>query len=297
MPDPDKRDDKNFRERTPPVDHGFFLKGGQYDWGMKNRLARIFRPETGRTVMLAFNHGYFQGPATDLERVDLNIVPIAPHADALMLTRGIVRSTIRAAHRGGIVDARAPWPEHPQGPFARADRARHGGRRPDERTRRRGPGLRRRRTRDRVRREYDEARRRGLSLRRPRARRDGSRTRVERDARRLGLATRIRAELGAQVVKTYYCAEGFERVTARCPAPIVLLAGGKKVPELEALEMAHRAVVEGAAGLDMGRNIFQLEAPAAMLQAVAAIVHDGLEPTEAHEMFRELSHRLVEGVR
>jgi putative autoinducer-2 (AI-2) aldolase len=75
------------------------------------------------------------------------------------------------------------------------------------------------------------------------------------------------------------------------------MAGGKKLPELEALEMAHRAVVEGAAGVDMGRNIFQSEAPAAMLQAVAAVVHDGLGPTEAHEMFRELSHRLPEGVR
>ena len=83
---------------------GFFLKGsGAYDWGMQNRLARIFRPDTGRTVMLAIDHGYFQGPTTGLERVDLTIVPIAQHADALMLTRGVVRSTIPATHRGGIV--------------------------------------------------------------------------------------------------------------------------------------------------------------------------------------------------
>ena len=83
---------------------GFFLKGSAgYDWGMKNRLARIFRPDTGRTVMLAIDHGYFQGPTTGLERVDITVVPIVPFADALMLTRGMLRSTIPAAHRGGIV--------------------------------------------------------------------------------------------------------------------------------------------------------------------------------------------------
>ena len=107
--------------------------------------------------------------------------------------------------------------------------------------------------------------------------RDRGRQRAARDARYLGLATRICAELGAQVVKTYYCEEGFEQVTAGCPVPIVM-AGGKKLPELEALEMAYRAVQEGAAGVDMGRNIFQSEAPAAMLQAVARVVHDGCAP-------------------
>ena len=108
-----------------------------------------------------------------------------------------------------------------------------------------------------------------------------------RDARYLGLATRICAELGAQFVKTYYVEEGFERVTAGCPVPIVM-AGGKKLPELEALTMAHRAVSEGAAGVDMGRNIFQSDAPAAMIQAVAAVVHGGSSPEEAHELYRDL---------
>src|SRR5436309_3236353 len=103
MPEADG-DAKNFHTDVPPPTHGFFLKGsGAYDWGMQNRLARIFRPDTGRTVMLAIDHGYFQGPTTGLERVDLTIVPIAQHADALMLTRGVVRSTIPATHRGGIV--------------------------------------------------------------------------------------------------------------------------------------------------------------------------------------------------
>ena len=111
---------------------------------------------------------------------------------------------------------------------------------------------------------------------------------LTRDARYLGLATRICAELGAQVVKTYYVQEGFERVTAGCPVPIVM-AGGKKLPELEALDMAYRAVQEGAAGVDMGRNIFQSESPMAMIQAVVKVVHDGARPDEAHELYRELS--------
>jgi putative autoinducer-2 (AI-2) aldolase len=110
---------------------------------------------------------------------------------------------------------------------------------------------------------------------------------LTRDARYLGLATRICAELGAQVVKTYYCAEGFERVTAGCPVPIVM-AGGKKLPELDALTMAYNAVSQGAAGVDMGRNIFQSEAPAAMIQAVGKVVHELLPPAQAYDYYQTL---------
>jgi putative autoinducer-2 (AI-2) aldolase len=111
---------------------------------------------------------------------------------------------------------------------------------------------------------------------------------LTRDARYLGLATRICAELGAQIVKTYYCSEGFEQVTAGCPVPVVM-AGGKKLPERDALEMAYRAIQEGASGVDMGRNIFQSRAPAAMIQAVARVVHDDASPQEAFELFGELA--------
>jgi putative autoinducer-2 (AI-2) aldolase len=111
---------------------------------------------------------------------------------------------------------------------------------------------------------------------------------LTRDARYLGLATRICAELGAQVVKTYWCEEGFEKVTAGCPVPIVM-AGGKKLPEREALEMAYRAVQEGAAGVDMGRNIFQSHAPAAMIQAVRKVVHEDVTPADAYALFEELA--------
>ena len=112
-----------------------------------------------------------------------------------------------------------------------------------------------------------------------------------RDERYLGLATRICAELGAQVVKTYYCERGFEHVVAGCPVPIVM-AGGKKLPELDALTMAYRAIQEGAAGVDMGRNIFQSDRPVAMIQAVNKVVHEGLKPEDAFEAYRSLKSEI-----
>ncbi len=110
-----------------------------------------------------------------------------------------------------------------------------------------------------------------------------------RDAKYFRLATRICAELGAQYVKTYYVEEGFETVTSCCPVPIVI-AGGKKLPELDALTMAYNAIQRGANGVDMGRNIFQSDAPTAMLQAVRAIVHGGETPARAFEMYNTLKN-------
>lgn len=289
MPEADIGDDKDFRERVPAPDQGFFLKGaGAYDWGMKNRLARVFRPDTGRTVMLAIDHGYFQGPTTGLERVDLAVVPIVPHADALMVTRGMLRSTIPATHLGGLV-LRASG----------------------------GPSILKDLSNERLAIDLEDAVRMNVDMlavqvfiggehetqsveNMTRLVDAGYRVGVPvvgvtavgkeltRDARYLGLATRICAELGAQLVKTYYVAEGFEQVAAGCPVPVVM-AGGKKLPERDALEMAYRAVQEGAAGVDMGRNIFQSHAPAAMIQAVGRIVHEDATPDEACAEFNELA--------
>jgi 3-hydroxy-5-phosphonooxypentane-2,4-dione thiolase len=293
MPEADTRDDKNFHEDIPAPEQGFFLKGaGAYDWGMKNRLARIFRPDSGRTVMLAFDHGYFQGPTTGLERIDLSIVPIAPYADALMLTRGILRSTIPATHRGGVVMRASGGPSilndlsNERIALDMEDAARMnvhavavqvfvGGEYETQSV-------------ENMTRLVDAGFRYGIPVLGVTA----VGKELTRDARYLGLATRICAELGAQFVKTYYVAEGFEKVTAGCPVPIVM-AGGKKLPEFEALEMAYRAVHEGAAGVDMGRNIFQSDAPAAMIQAVAKVVHEDARPEDAYELFRELSSAAV----
>jgi putative autoinducer-2 (AI-2) aldolase len=293
MPEPDTRENKNFEEDVPAPNQGFFLKGSSaYDWGMKNRLARIFRPQSGRTVMLAIDHGYFQGPTTGLERVDLGIVPIAPHADALMLTRGMLRSTIPPSHRGGVVMRASGGPSIlselsderlaidvedalRMNVHALAVQVFIGGEHETQSV-------------HNMTRLIDAGYRYGIPVLGVTA----VGTQLTRDARYLGLATRICAELGAQFVKTYYCADGFERVTAGCPVPIVM-AGGKKLPELEALEMAYRAVQQGAAGVDMGRNIFQSHAPAAMLEAVAKIVHDDARPQEAYELFTDLARQAV----
>jgi putative autoinducer-2 (AI-2) aldolase len=110
---------------------------------------------------------------------------------------------------------------------------------------------------------------------------------MKRDAQYFRLACRIIAELGAQYVKTYYVEDGFETVTASCPVPIVM-AGGKKLPELEALTMAYSAIRQGASGVDMGRNIFQSEAPKAMIAAVGAVVHQNMKPKEAFDLFNSL---------
>jgi putative autoinducer-2 (AI-2) aldolase len=113
---------------------------------------------------------------------------------------------------------------------------------------------------------------------------------MARDARYFRLACRICAELGAHYIKTYYIPDGFDTVAASCPVPLVM-AGGKKLPELDALQMSYNAVQEGAAGVDMGRNIFQSEAPVAMIKAVRGVVHEGLKPKEAHQLFLDIKNK------
>lgn len=291
MPEADALPDKNFHEDVPVTSGGFFLKGsGAYDWGMQNRLARIFRPSSRRTVMLAFDHGYFQGPTSGLERVDLTIVPLAKHADALMCTRGILRSTIPPESSNAIVMRATGGPSVLKelsderiavdiedacrmNVAALAVQVFVGGEHETQ-------------TINNMTRLVDAGLRHGIPVLAVTAvGRD-----LVRDARYLRLASRIAAELGAQFVKTYYCEEGFETVTASCPVPIVI-AGGKKLPEQEALTLAYRAVNEGAAGVDMGRNIFQSDAPAAMLEAVSTVVHNGASPQDAYELYSELRRR------
>ncbi|MBU1186016.1 MAG: 3-hydroxy-5-phosphonooxypentane-2,4-dione thiolase [Pseudomonadota bacterium] len=279
---------KNYSTDIPQKTGAFFLKGsGSLDWGMKNRLSRIFNPKTGRTVMLAIDHGYFQGPTTGLERIDLNIVPLLPYADTLMLTRGILRAVIPPSSTIPIVlrvtggtsilkelsnEAIAVDIEDSVrlNVCAMAVQVFVGGEHERESI-------------TNMTRMVDRGTRYGI----PTLAVTAVGKEMVRDARYFRLATRICAELGAHYVKTYYVADGFDTVCAACPVPIVM-AGGKKIPELDALTMAYRAVQEGAAGVDMGRNIFQSEAPIAMLQAVRAVVHDNEKPDKALELYKTL---------
>jgi len=282
---------KKFYEDVAMETRGFFLKGASsLDWGMKNRLSRIFNPETGRTVMLAIDHGYFQGPTTGLERIDLNIVPLMPYADAVMLTRGILRTTV------------PPW-------LTKPIVMRCSG----------GPSILKELSNEHLAVDIEDAIRMnvaaitlqvfiggefesrsvhnmtrlvdmGIRFGIPTMAVTAVGKDMVRDARYFRLACRICAELGAQFVKTYYVEEGFETVTASCPVPIVM-AGGKKIPELDALTVAYKAIQAGASGVDMGRNIFQSDAPKAMMQAVHKVVHENAKPAEAYELYQTLKRQ------
>src|SRR5579872_6728077 len=290
MPEQDASNPKEFHPEVSQAEVSFPLKGSSsLDWGMKNRLSNIFDSVSGRTVMLAIDHGYFQGPTTGLERVDLNIVPLLPYTNALMLTRGILRSTIPASFAHGVV-LRASG----------------------------GPSILKELSNEHIAVDIEDAIRLNISAMAVQVFVGGefetqsihNMTRLVDAGLRYGIATlgvtavgkdmvrnakyfrlacRICAELGAQVVKTYYVAEGFETITASCPVPVVM-AGGKKLPELEALTMAYRAVSEGAAGVDMGRNIFQSDAPAAMIQAVGKVVHELMKPEQAYDFYQTMRH-------
>ncbi|HCQ65560.1 MAG TPA: 3-hydroxy-5-phosphonooxypentane-2,4-dione thiolase [Rhodobacteraceae bacterium] len=284
----DIKDGKDFGLDRPADTSSFFLKGSAHlDWGMKNRLSRIFNPKTGRTVMLAFDHGYFQGPTTGLERIDLNITPLTEYADVLMATRGAMRSSISPTTQKPLV-LRASGGNSILGDLseetvavdiedglrmnavAMAAQVYIGGTYQHQSIKN-------------VLKLIDTGMRYGM----PTLAVTGVGKDMARDARYFGLASRIAAEIGAHYVKTYFVEEGFERVTAGCPVPIVI-AGGKKLPELDALDMAYRAIDQGASGVDMGRNIFQADDPVAMIQAVSKVVHELEKPEKAFQMYNDL---------
>jgi len=253
---------------------------------MQNRMARIIRPETGRSLMLAVDHGYFLGPTSGLEVPAETIGPLVPYADALMLTRGILRTSVTGTTStpivlrvsGGTSILRDLDNEGITTTIREAIRLNAA-----------GVALS-----IFVGAEHEKETLLGLSNLINEAEEYGIPTLavtavgkdMARDARYLGLASRIAAELGARMVKTYYC-DGFPKVVQGCPVPIVI-AGGKKLPEPEALEMAFQAISDGAVGVDMGRNIFQSEDPVAMIRAVRALLHENKTPKEAYEIFLEL---------
>jgi 3-hydroxy-5-phosphonooxypentane-2,4-dione thiolase len=288
MPEADAEGARFYADQ-PQAAPGFFLKGShQLDWGMKNRLARVFNPATGRTVMLAVDHGYFQGPTTGLERIDLSIVPLLPFCDALFCTRGILRSVIPAELQKPMVLRASGGPSILREDLSDEQIAMN----MEDAVRLNAAGIgiqvfiggeHETRSIHNMTKLVDSGLRYGMPVMGVTA----VGKNMVRDAKYFRLACRIIAELGAQYVKTYYVDDGFETVTASCPVPIVM-AGGKKLPELEALTMAYNAVQQGAAGVDMGRNIFQSDAPQAMISAVHAVVHKNLKPADGFEMFKAL---------
>ena len=276
---------------VPAPEQGFFAKGlGHGDWGEKNRLSRLFNPKSGNTVMLAFDHGYIMGSTAGLERMDVTIAPLCQYADVLMATRGAIRSCIPPTVQNAIClrathDASVLVDDMSTGNGLGAD---------IEAAIRMNAsaiaiqcfigGAGEAQSLETLCRAVDAGERYGIPVL--------GVTAVGKEMARTTeyflLATRMLAELGASFVKTYYC-DHFEKVVAACPVPVVI-AGGKKLPEDEALTMAYRAICHGARGVDMGRNIFQSQHPAAMCQAVAKVVHQHFTDKEAYQFYQDITN-------
>ena len=256
------------------------------EWGMKNRLSRIINPKTGRSVMLAVDHGYFQGPTTGLRNISKTVGPLLAYADALMITRGALRNWIPAEINkpiilrvsGGQSILKELSNEIITTSIEDAIRINAsaitcsvyiGG-------------------------EYEKQSIKNLS----KIVNDGQNYGIPvlavtavgkdmaRDSKYLSLACRICVELGAHIVKTYYCEDGFKEVVEACGKIPVVIAGGKKIEERAALKMAKDAIEQGAVGVDMGRNVFQSDNPAGMIKAVRAIVHEGISINDAFKIYK-----------
>jgi len=257
------------------------------DWGMKNRLSRVINPKTGRCVMLAVDHGYFQGPTTGLRNLGKTVNQLLPYADALMITRGALRTWIS--------------PEMDKPVILRVSG---------------GQSILKELSNEIITTSIEDAIRINASLitcsvyiggeyekqsieNLSRIINEGQDYGIPvlavtavgkelvRDAKYLGLACRICVEIGAQMIKTYYCGSDFDQVVEACGSIPVVIAGGKKIEERAALKMAKDAIDAGAAGVDMGRNIFQSNNPIGMIKAVRAIVHEGVSVEEAFKIYKK----------
>ncbi len=257
------------------------------DWGMQNRLSNIIKPDTGRTVMLAVDHGYFLGPTTGLEAPGKTVEPLLEYADTLMLTRGVLRSCVdpntdvpivlrvsggtsilgNLANEGLTVSMKDAVRLNVSGVALSIFV---------------GDALEKQSLLNMAK-LVDEATEYGI----PTLAVTAVGKEMVRDARYLGLACRIAAELGVQFVKTYYC-DGFEKIIENCPVPVVI-AGGKKIPEADALKLAYNGIKKGAVGVDMGRNIFQSEHPVPMIRAVREVVHNNMTAKKALDLYETLA--------
>lgn len=288
---------KDYHVDTPFANQeGFYVKGANsLDWGMKKHLSNIFDPKSGNTVMFAFDHGYFMGSTAGLERLDLLLPKLAPYVDVFMGTRGAIRACVPPEITKGIALRVS------SGSSMLNDDLSHEVVAVD--------------IEDAIRMNADcmavqtfigadgqlssidnlsQVINAGFKYSIPTLGVVAVGKEMARTSRFFKLATRIIAEMGVQLVKTYYFEDpddpnGFEEVVAACPVPIVV-AGGKKLPEKDALAMAYKSIQGGARGLDMGRNIFQSPHSVEMAQAIRRIVHEGYTDKEAYEFYQDAIH-------
>lgn len=269
---------------------GFYVKGANsLDWGMKKHLSNIFNPKSGNTVMFAFDHGYFMGSTSGLERLDLLLPELAPYVDCFMGTRGAIRTCAKPEIVKSVALRTTSGSSMLQADLSHEIVAVD--------------------IEDAIRMNADcmasqvfigadgqlsslenlnQIINAGMRYSIPTLGVCAVGKDMERTDKFFKLATRIIAEMGVQIVKTYDC-ENFEEVVAACPVPIVV-AGGKKLPEKDALHLAYDVIRKGAHGVDMGRNIFQSPHPVEMAKCVQKIVHEGATDAEAWEMYQDLIH-------
>ncbi|HEX7141630.1 MAG TPA: 3-hydroxy-5-phosphonooxypentane-2,4-dione thiolase [Nitrososphaeraceae archaeon] len=251
---------------------------------MKNRFSRIIKPKNGRCVMLAVDHGYFLGPTEKLEVPQKTIQPLLPYVDSIMLTRGVLRTSVTPTSNVPIV-LRVSGGTSIIGEdlsketivTSMEDAIRLNvsclalsifvGSKYEHQTLSNLAAL------------VDQGERYGIPILAVTA----VGKEMVRDARYLGLACRIAGELGAHLVKTYYC-EKFEKVIEGCPVPVIIAGGKKLEKEIDVLELTFNAIREGASGVDMGRNIWQSDSPIAMIKAVKSIVHENFSIKEASDL-------------
>ena len=253
-------------------------------WGLQNRLSRIIRPQDNRTVMLAIDHGYFLGPTSGLECPGPLVDMLSPFADTLMLTRGVLRQTVRTSVESPIVLRVSGGNSVLEEDLSNETIITS----VEECIRLNASGMalsifvgspHQHQTIANLSKLVDAGERYGIPVIAVTA----VGKEMVRDARYLALACRIAAEMGARIVKTYYC-DGFEKIIGCTPVPVVI-AGGKKLPERDALQMTWDGIAHGASGVDMGRNIFQSDSPVGMIKAVRAIVHEGATVDEGMDVY------------
>lgn len=255
------------------------------DWGMKNRLSQIIKPD-GHCMFLPIDHGYFQGPTSKLEKPGETIKPIIDYADALFCTRGVLRAAINPQNSKPII-LRVSGGTSMVGKDL-ANECLTTSMEEAIRLNVSAVGLSvfigsdyEHQTLKNLGKLVDEGERYGIPVMAVTA---VGREMEKRDARYLGLCCRIAAELGAKVVKTYWC-ENFDKVTGGCPVPVVMAGGPKTNSDLEVLEFVYDGMQKGSIGVNLGRNIWQNEHPVAMIKALYAIIHEKATAKQANEIF------------
>jgi putative autoinducer-2 (AI-2) aldolase len=257
------------------------------DWGMKNRMAQLIQPD-GRCFFMPIDHGYFQGPTSRLERPGETVRPLLPHVDAIFCTRGVLRNAIDPAWGKPII-LRVSGGTSVIGKDL-ANETITTSVREALRLNASALGLSvfvgsdyERQTLDNLARLVNEAEEVGLPVMAVTA---VGKELEKRDARYLALACRIAAELGARVVKTYWCPDGFDKVVGGCPVPVVMAGGPRCETELEVLDFVHDGLQKGAVGVNLGRNVWQSPNPAGMARALHAIIHEKASPRQALDLLK-----------